>query len=177
MLLNKKTIYIARHAKSSWDSNAKSDFDRPLSDRGLQNAINMGAELRKLKWRPEVVISSPANRAKQTCCILCENIGFSSDHIVWNNAIYAAYMVTLLHILNALPESKQSAMLVGHNPAMEDLLIHFCGNDLWESHAQKNGKLFTTGNIAKISFNGSWSNLAMGNAELVQLLRPKELSS
>ena len=172
---NKKTIYLARHAKSSWKSHAQTDFDRPLSKRGMKNAEKMGVELAKLNWMPECIISSPALRASQTCHILCENIGFPSDHIVWSRDIYAAYMVTLLHALSREPETTKSVMLVGHNPAIEDLLLHLCGEAIWKDHAQKNGKLFTTGNIAKISVDNTWKSLAMGGAKLAQLLRPKEL--
>lgn len=171
----KKTIYLARHAKSSWTSNAPNDFERPLSERGLLNARSMGLELARLNWKPDIVISSSALRANQTSLILCKNIGFAFDHIVWNKEIYGAYMVTLLHILSSQSETISSTMLVGHNPAMEDLLLHLCGEGIWKHHAQENGKLFTTGNIAKISFDDSWKNLAMHESELVQLLRPKEL--
>jgi len=175
MLSIQKTIYLVRHAKSSWTSGAKSDFERPLSKRGLENIAQMGQKLNKLGWYPESVISSPALRAKKTCRILCESVDFPADSIAWNNDIYAAYMVTLLHILSAQSESNKSVMLVGHNPAMEDLLLHLCGEGIWKSHAQENGKLFTTGNVAKISFKGPWKSLTMNESKLVQLLRPKEL--
>ena len=173
---NSKTIYLARHAKSSWTSLARSDYDRPLSNRGIRDVANMGVKLKQLDWKPEVVISSPAVRATKTCRILCESIGYPSHQIIWDKNIYAAYMVTLLQILSHQAETTKSIMLVGHNPAMEDLLLHLCGEGLWQNHAQKNGKLFTTGNIAKISFNHSWKNLAIGNTELIKLLRPKELA-
>jgi len=175
MSSNLKTIYLARHAKSSWTSAAKTDFDRPLSHRGLIDAAKIGAKLNTLNWKPDLVISSPALRAKKTCRILCESIHHPLDSIVWDKAIYAAYMVTLLHTLGQQSEQTESVMLIGHNPAMEDLLLHLCGEGLWKKHAQKNGKLFTTGNIAKIEFNGSWENLTMGNADLIQLLKPKSL--
>lgn len=170
-----KIIYLARHAKSSWSSSAQTDYDRPLSERGLIDVANMGAELNKLNWKPELVISSPALRAKKTCRILCESMGYSLDQISWDKNIYAAYMVTLLHILSRQSEFTKSVMVVGHNPSMEDLLLHLCGEGLWKKHAQKNGKLFTTGNIAKVVFEGSWKSLPMGNANLIQILRPKEV--
>lgn len=153
------------------------DFERPLSKRGFKNAGSMGAELALLGYLPDVVISSPAQRAKQTCFILCDSMGFESERIRWNKDVYAAYTVTLLHLLNALNESQQRVMLVGHNPAMEDLLLHLCGDKIWQTHSQANGKLFTTGNIAELHFNDSWRNLTMGEGtvKLIRLLRPKEL--
>ena len=175
MPTNKKTIYLARHAKSSWNSDAKNDFDRPLSKRGLKDANRIGLKLRSLDCQPDAIIASPAQRARQTCQILSEYIGFEADQIIWDDAVYAAYTVSLLHTLNAVAESKRAVMLVGHNPSMEDLLLHFCGQAIWQRHAQENGKLFTTGNVAEISFVGEWQKLAMGDANLVRLLRPNEL--
>ena len=171
-----KTIYLARHAKSSWDSDATTDYDRPLSKRGEKDVIRMGAELVDLAWMPEKIISSPAMRAKQTCESLCSQLGISNDSIEWNEDIYAAYTVTLLQIISNQVESVSSVMLVGHNPAMEDLLVHFCGADQLCERMQSNGKLFTTGNVAKITLDTSWENWVMGDAILEGLLRPNLLS-
>lgn len=170
---SQKTIYLARHAKSSWNSGAPTDFDRPLSNRGVADAVSMGNELNNLAWKPEKIISSSAIRAKQTCQTLCDKLDFSFECVVWNRDIYAAYMVTLLQILSALSESTKSVMLIGHNPAMEDLLIHFCGGA--NAYKQKNGKLFTTGNVVKITVESTWKDLAMCEANLERILRPKEL--
>ena len=164
-----------RHAKSSWNSDAKTDFDRPLSKRGEKDAKRMGAELAKLGWLPEKIIASPAMRAKQTCETLCDQLGISTNQIEWNADIYAAYMVTLLHIISNQVESISSVMLVGHNPAMEDLLVHFCGESQLRDVVQNNGKLFTTGNVAKITVDTSWKGLVMDDVKLEALLRPKEL--
>ncbi len=169
-----KTLYLARHAKSSWNSGAPNDYQRPLSKRGQHNAEKIGAELAKRGWKPELVITSPAIRASQTCQVLCKHLGVSKEQITWNREVYAAYMVTLLHLLSKQAETTSSIMLVGHNPSIEDLLLHLCGESIWQDYAQQNGKLFTTGNVAKITLNDTWQNLAMGNAKLVSLLRPKE---
>jgi len=123
-----KTIYLARHAKSAWDTDAASDFDRPLSNRGQQDVVRVGKKFAELGWKPDKIISSPALRARQTCEVLCENIGISADRIIWNDDIYAAYTVSLLHLLSQQPEALESVMLVGHNPSMEELLVHLCGD-------------------------------------------------
>ena len=170
-MATKKTIYLARHAKSSWGSSASADFERPLSNRGIADAVLIGDELMRLGWKPEKIISSPAIRAKQTCQTLCGKLGFSFENVVWNKDIYAAYTVTLLQILSDLPESTKSVMLIGHNPAMEELLAHFC--DDANDYRQKNGKLFTTGNIAKITTESNWKDLTMCEAMLERIVRPK----
>lgn len=167
-----KTIYLARHAKSSWDSGVTKDFGRPLSNRGQKDAVKMGNVLNDLDWKPEKIISSPALRAHQTCLALCKGLGISADTVVWSKDFYAAYMVTLLQALTRLPEQTTSVMLIGHNPSIEDLLLHLCGDVV---PMQNNGKLFTTGNVVKISIHNSWSDLAMSEAEFIKILRPKAL--
>jgi len=99
-----KTIYLARHAKSSWDMsfvlNLSSDFDRPLNKRGESDAVKVGDEMKKRLWQPDVIISSPAKRAKQTCLSYCENLDYSSNDIEWDTNFYEAYTVTLLQKLS-----------------------------------------------------------------------------
>jgi phosphohistidine phosphatase len=168
-----KTIYLARHAKSAWNSPAPTDFDRPLNDRGMTDAIRIGKALKSMNWKPEKIISSPALRAQLTCLAYCKTIGFDELAVEWRKDFYAAYMVTLLQALTNLPETVKSVMLIGHNPAMEDLLEHLCG-DISEL-LQKNGKLLTTGNVARLSIKSHWKNLLMNEATIVKLLRPKEL--
>lgn len=170
-----KTIYLVRHAKSSWSSDALADFDRPLSPQGERDAKRVGEELLSLHWLPQKVIASPAIRAKQTCKILCREIDYSIESIEWNSEIYAAYTVTLLHILTNLDESIESVMLLGHNPAMEDLLVHLCGFSNTHGYKQANGKLFTTANVMKVNADVSWKNLMMHHADLTSIIRPKEL--
>lgn len=177
MTATKKIIYLARHAKSSWDSDAPSDFERPLSARGERDAKHMGEALNRLGWRPRKIIASPALRAKQTCLIYCEALSIPPESVVWNRDIYAAYMVTLLHSLNQQPETLESVMLVGHNPSMENLLTHLCGEAAVQAHRQANGKLMTTANVAKIEVATRWKELVMCEAGRFQLLRPKQLNA
>lgn len=168
-----KTIYLARHAKSAWNTGAPTDYDRPLNSRGMDDAIRMGKALNEQAWKPEKIIASPALRAQLTCLAYCEYLGFDANLVDWQKDHYAAYMVTLLQSLTQLPENVSSVMLLGHNPAMEDLLVHLCGD--MTHYQQKDGKLFTTGNVAKISVKSNWKDLVMSEANLVKLLRPKEL--
>ena len=170
-----KTIYLARHAKSSWNSDAGSDYDRPLSERGFSDAKKMAKHLKAQNWEPDYVIASPALRVRQTLQAYAEALDLSSDQIEWNNNFYAAYTVTLLHALMRLPETIGSVMLVGHNPSMEDALFHLCDADELRTHQQKNGKLFTTGNIARLQLDTRWKELSMADAPLEALLRPKAL--
>ena len=170
-----KTIYLARHAKSSWNAKFLKDFDRPLNSRGESDAVKIGEAMRSMSWQPEKIIASPAVRAKQTCETYCESLNYSIENVEWNAEIYAAYTITLLQLLTGLEESTQSVMLIGHNPAMEDLLIHLCGYSNVSAKAQQDGKIFTTANVAKISTNASWKDLVIDEMNFENMLRPKEL--
>ena len=170
-----KTIYLARHAKSSWNSVAVNDFDRPLNIRGEADAVKMGEELKRLDWLPEKIIASPAIRAKQTCKAYCEILDYPVANVEWNSEIYAAHTITLLQLLLSLNESINSVMLIGHNPAMEDLLVHLCGYSKVSEQQQKDGKIFTTANVAKLSTNVEWKDLVMDEMSLYKMLRPKEI--
>lgn len=170
-----KTIYLARHAKSSWSSIATSDFNRPLSKRGQSDSVKIGEELKQLNWLPGKLIASPAIRVKQTCKTYCEILDYPLDNVEWNSEIYAAHTITLLQILASLNETINSVMLIGHNPAMEDLLVHLCGYSQVSEQQQKDGKIFTTANVAKLTTQADWKDLVMDEMHLDKLLRPKEL--
>ncbi len=170
-----KTIYLARHAKSSWDSGASSDYERPLSARGFSDAQKMAIYLSEQGWKPEYAIVSPALRAKQTFEAYMQTLTLAADQIDWNPDFYAAYTVTLLHALTRLPENISSVMLLGHNPSVEDALFHLCDATDLKAKLQKNGKLFTTGNVARLLVDSSWKNLSMAEAKLDALIRPRAL--
>ncbi len=165
-----KQLYLARHAKSAWDTQAPNDFSRPLSKRGVKDAKRMGKRLAELEWNPQLILCSPAQRTRQTCDLLYRYAKLDAD-IQWKDELYAASTSALVKLLAHTPESISSVMMIAHNPAIEWLLLDLC-NDV---PAQANGKIVTTANIAKINWQDSWSNLQLGSGELVDLLRPKEI--
>lgn len=165
-----KQLYLVRHAKSAWDTQAPNDFSRPLSKRGLKDAKRMGKKLAELGWNPLLILCSPAQRTRQTCDLLYQYARFEGD-IEWKDELYAASTSALVKLLAHTPESTSSVMIIGHNPAIEWLLLDLC-NDV---PTQANGKIVTTATIAKINLQGSWDNLQLSRGELVALLRPKEI--
>jgi len=118
---NIKTLYIARHAKSSWDDSSLSDFERPLKKRGEKDAPMMGKILYSKDVQPDLIISSPAQRAISTAHILATEIKYPIENIVTNEAIYEASTSTLLDIIEQLDDTLKSVMLIGHNPSFTRL--------------------------------------------------------
>jgi phosphohistidine phosphatase len=113
-----KTLYLVRHAKSSWVNPSYTDFDRPLNDRGQRDAPVMGRRLKEKGQRPEIIICSPARRAVETLDLLNAELGVPADSIFMQKRIYEASTETLLNIIQSLEDSNDSAMVVGHNPSM-----------------------------------------------------------
>ena len=112
-----KTLYLVRHAKSSWKYPSLDDFERPLNKRGRKNAPFMGEILKKLEVTPDLVISSPANRAAMTARTIAAGINYPLEDIIYSEAIYEFSEDALFYVIKEIDDSVDSAMVVGHNPA------------------------------------------------------------
>ena len=115
-----KTIYLVRHAKSSWKYPNLDDFERPLNKRGRKNAPFMGSILKKLKVAPDLILSSPANRASMTARIIANKISYPLEKICFSESIYQFSANALIDAIKHLDDVVNKAMLVGHNPALTD---------------------------------------------------------
>lgn len=116
-----KTLFILRHAKSSWNDGNLADFDRPLNSRGLDEAAFMGTWIYQNEIQPDLFISSPAKRAKQTA-ILVRETGQIAAQIQYDERIYEASPLTLLNILTEIDDKNERVLLIGHNPGFEGLI-------------------------------------------------------
>ena len=116
-----KTIYLVRHAKSSWKYPDLDDFERPLNNRGRKNAPFVGTILKKLKVAPDLILSSPANRASMTARIIADKIGYPLEKIRYSENIYDFSANALMDAIKQLDNVVHKAMLVGHNPALTEL--------------------------------------------------------
>jgi len=122
-----KTIYLVRHAKSSWKYPDLDDFERPLNKRGRKSAPFMGTILKKLKVAPDLILSSPANRASMTARIIADKIDYPLEKIRYRESIYEFSANALIEVIEHLDDVINKAMLVGHNPALTDL-ANFIGD-------------------------------------------------
>ncbi len=122
-----KTIYLVRHAKSSWKYPNLDDFERPLNKRGRKSAPLMGTILKKLKVAPDLIVSSPANRAAMTARIIADKISYPLDNIRYSESMYEFSANALIDVVQDLDDVLNKAMLVGHNPALTDL-ANYIGN-------------------------------------------------
>jgi phosphohistidine phosphatase len=116
-----KTVYLVRHAKSSWNDPDLEDFERPLNKRGRKSALLMGSVLKRLEAAPDLVISSPANRAAMTARMLANAIHYPLERIQYSETIYLSDEDVLIQFLRDINDSANQAMLIGHNPGLTGL--------------------------------------------------------
>lgn len=154
-----KTLYIVRHAKSSWDDPFLDDFDRPLNKRGRADAPRMGKRLQERDVHPDLLISSPAERALSTCMIIAEKIGYPARNIHTDRRLYHASPEQLLSVLRGVSDGNDEIMIFGHNPGLTDF-----ANELSRERVTSN---IPTGGVVCLTFNVlSWKDIAWGKGEI-----------
>lgn len=160
-----KTLFVNRHAKSSWDHPDLSDFDRPLNKRGLKDAPEMGARLSDRNEGIELFVSSPANRAITTARLMAKEVDYPLDKIVEIPDIYHASARTLLEIVNSFDDKYNRVIIFGHNPGFTDLSENLTGEYL--------NNVPTCG-ICKIEFQvDSWKEVGFESGMLKYFDYPK----
>lgn len=166
-----RQLLILRHAKSTWDTQAATDFVRPLNKRGEKDAPRMGRWLRQQGLIPDYVVSSPAERARQTALKACKGLGIPADRLQWDLRIYDATPEQLLAVLADCPEIARTVLLVGHNPGLELLLRYLCRS----VPVPADGKLLPTATVAQLEMPADWQQPDPGAARLVSITRPASL--
>jgi len=121
-----KLLSILRHAKSSWSDSSLPDHDRPLNKRGLRDAPRMGDLIREKGLVPEAILSSTALRARDTALAVAAATGFP-DEVRFTRSLYGAGPDAYLDALSALPDDFEHALVVGHNPGLEELVARVVG--------------------------------------------------
>ena len=162
-----KILLLLRHAKSSWRDEALSDFDRPLNERGKKAAHAIGRYIRKHKMMPDLVLSSPAVRARETTGIITTTAKLTAE-IRYDQRIYEADPPRLVQVLSQIENNFCSVLLVGHNPGIEELISLLTGSS----------QHMPTAALAKIRLEGAddWSEISQAKAILELTIKPKDIT-
>lgn len=112
---------LLRHAKSSWKDITIPDHERPLNKRGKKDALRLGKILKKQDLIPDIIISSTATRAIETASLIAERCGYTKK-IETNSLLYATNYMDYLTVISTISDANKMAMIVGHNPIMEELV-------------------------------------------------------
>lgn len=116
-----KTLFLLRHAKSSWKQPEINDHDRPLNKRGKKEAPKVGEYLKTNDLVPDLILSSTARRAHDTAQAVAEESGFEGQIDLYQD-LYLSDPACYLDILQSLPVTANRVLVVGHNPEMDELL-------------------------------------------------------
>ncbi|MEQ1587233.1 MAG: histidine phosphatase family protein [Cyclobacteriaceae bacterium] len=164
-----KTLYLVRHAKSSWDNPEQSDFDRPLNERGKKNAPRMAKRLKDKRVTPDVMLSSPAERALGTCKEFALVLGFPEDKIKTDKRLYHANEDQILKVIQELKnsprDSEEVVILFGHNPGLTEFANALLNEDL--------ENIPTCGVVAATLDISDWKDARFGCGEMEFFDYPK----
>ena len=112
-----KKLIVVRHAKSSWKHNIR-DLDRPIKNRGITDITVVSKEFKRKYVHPDVVFSSPARRALDTCNIFLKHIEFSYNNAIISPEIYDFGGNSLINFIKSIDNTYNNVMLFGHNHAL-----------------------------------------------------------
>ena len=174
-----RQLFVLRHAKSSWDDPGLDDHERPLAPRGQRAVKLLGDHLRDRGVAPDQVLCSSARRTRETLA----GVNPTGERLV-ERQLYSANCDEVIARLRQVPEDTGSVMVVGHNPAMQLLVLRLTGANgngrsfarpaADENLAELQHK-FPTGALATLEFDCGWSELAPGCARLSEFVRPRHL--
>lgn len=162
-----KTLYIVRHAKSSWMDPSLSDFDRPLNQRGLRDAGLMpGYLVKKGQPMPKLLVSSSAKRAFMTAKYFMESYELSKDQLILEDKLYHPTEESIYEVIFGLPDEHEVIMIFGHNPGFTDFVNLF--SDRYIDNVPTCGIVKLIGNI------DHWNQLGPGNTGVDKFYFPKQ---
>ena len=159
------TLYLLRHAKSSRDDASQPDFERPLANRGREACALIGEFIEEKGIDFDLVVVSTAVRTRETIELVKERAKFRGE-VRYDERIYEATVSQLLEIVSQIDNDRESVLLVGHNPGIEDLLALLTGEH----------QRVTTANFAKIKLEATkWSGTLANKGTLEWIIRPREI--
>ncbi|MGI4734355.1 MAG: SixA phosphatase family protein [Janthinobacterium lividum] len=164
-----KTLYLMRHAKSSWSFDELTDQERPLNDRGRDDAPHIGQALAKRQIELDLLVSSPAVRALSTATLVARELKYPHDKIQVEPGIYQADLETMLAIIRKLPDGAGSVLLTGHNPTFTDVVNYLSPSPLSSE--------MPTAAVMCLRFQvDHWAAVAKANAEFYFYDYPRNVS-
>lgn len=156
-------LFLIRHAKSSWSNPNLSDFERPLNKRGISNAPLMGQRIRKYGLHLEKIITSPAERAKETSKLIAKEINYEPQGIDLESDLYHASREVFIKILSK--QQNKTVAMVGHNPGIQ-------GFSFWLSSEPIIN--FPTCGVIHIYFSlDNWTQISKNSGKVIRFEYPR----
>jgi phosphohistidine phosphatase len=161
-----RTLLVLRHAKSDWEVGAI-DHARPLAKRGRKAAARIGRFISVAGPRPDIVVTSTATRASETVARAAKAGGWTDVPVHATEALYETTPAGALAVVRALPDQAATAMIVGHEPTLSELVTGLIGGG---------SVVVTTGTLVTLEFDAAqWGEVDLGSASLERLISPRSL--
>ena len=170
-----KSILFLRHAKSDWSNPGLTDFDRPLAKRGQKDAPRMGSILVRYGCMPDLVVSSPSLRTRQTVELCLRENGYRGE-TRWERSLYGGSVFDYLALIQSLPEEVEKPLFVGHNPGLEETIGTLIVQQLPRQQTPSSGSHLhvPTAGLAMLDTDaGRWNEVKAGSCVLRWFLVPK----
>ena len=159
-------LFLVRHAKSSWNNAQLRDFERPLNKRGIRDAPFMGNLLSKKEIKPDLLISSPAKRAKFTAKYFAKELNYPEEKILYKENLYEAGINDLIKIVSEIDNTNRIVILFAHNPGLTDF-----SNFISDKYIDN---IPTAGVVALNPGNLNWNQVGEKTCELEFFDYPKK---
>lgn len=163
-----RALIFMRHCKSDWGQDGLDDFDRPLSQRGIEDARRMGRFFRETGLTPDALVASPSARTRRTVEIVARAAKCRLP-IVWERSFYGTGADSYLPTLRALEGSITTPLVVGHNPALEEIVALLAGGSV----RLPTGAMVLLHPGTELHPVRRWSDLAPGSCALAWLVTPR----
>jgi phosphohistidine phosphatase len=173
-----RTLYLLRHAKSSWGDPDVDDRDRPLNERGRRAASQLAEHLRLSGCRPELVVCSPALRTRQTLDLVAIGLGVQARVRV-DESVYGATAAALWRLVRDLPDSAGEVLVVGHNPGLHELAASLADSGDTDDDATRErlrAKLPTCSLVTLAWPGDTWVGLRKSATVLHNFVTPRDLN-
>lgn len=162
-----KTLYIVRHAKSSWDNPEFSDHERPLMQKGVKKTAKISQYLSEMDVEPDMIISSTAVRAYETACLIAKGLNYPVDKIQKEASLYLSDNEEILNLIFGVDNKYKSLMIFGHNPTFTSFANQFLSEKIdW----------MPTSAVVAVKFDtDNWENICLSDKQLKFVVFPKML--
>ncbi len=171
-----KRLYLLRHAKSSWDDPALDDFDRPLAPRGKRDCEAMAHALAEAGVAPDLILCSPSRRTRDTLSRVFPSLP-AGTAVEFERPLYLAEGERLLHRLGRIDDKRETVLLIGHNPGLQELGLRLAALGNRSLLVRLKAK-FPTAALAEIEYAGRhWADISAGQTRLVGLTTPKDAAA
>jgi len=166
------TLYLLRHAKSSWNDPAQNDFDRPLNKRGYRDAEELGRYFQNKNIHPQLVLLSPSRRTCETFQHLATQVT-PQPEIITLRQLYGAGAAEIIIRIQKYAGCANPLMVIAHNPGIEELVEALTAEDPAQA-LDIIGSKFPTSGLATLTFDiASWAELAPQSGTLVDFTSPR----